>query len=105
MAPASQSPGASHREEGGQVWLTAGSPRPEVWLARDPPPLLLEMLALGIHCCLSAFGNLALVSQGADTLKVMRQGSAHAGVDRQWLNVILHCRWTFLNEKRLSVFS
>ena len=71
MAPASQSPGASHREEGRQVWLTAGSPRPEVRLARDPPPLLLEMLALGIHYCLSAFGNLALVSQGADTLKVM----------------------------------
>lgn len=64
MAPSSKSPGVSHREEGGRVWLTAGSPcRPEVRLARDPPPLLLEMLALGIHCCLSAFGALTLVSQ------------------------------------------
>ena len=61
MAPAAQSPGASHGEEGGQAWLTAGSPcRPEVRLARDPPPLLVEVLVLDILCCLSALGALAL---------------------------------------------
>lgn len=58
-------------------------------------PLLLKWLGG------SRFKFSKRVPQGADTLKVMGQGSAPAGVDMQCLNVTLHCMWTFLNEKRL----
>ena len=59
--PPTPSPGARHPEEGGRSWLAAGSPcRPEVPPARDPPRLLLEMLARGVQRCLRALGALAV---------------------------------------------